>query len=146
MTTVPRYIIFPVSREEFSSILEFEDFLKNTVTSITRNGVYHIRTKLKYNPIGRVPINSIAVFRMFGQHLGHARVRLGIKNQFEPERYDLYPYYITFDPDTVELFPRRVSMNEFRSIYPHQFFTRAYLDMTREEYDALIKKARTIPL
>ena len=103
----------------------------NTVPSQERNGIYHIRTKLKYNPVGKVAVNSVAVFRMFGQHLGQARVLTGIKPQFDPTRYDLYPYYITFDPDTVELFPRKVSLGEFRRIYPHSFFTRAYLDMTR---------------
>jgi len=146
MTIPPRYIVFPISREEFDSIPQFENFLINIVPSSERNGIYHIRTKLRYPPMGDVPIGSIVVFRFFGQHLGHAKVKIGLQDQFEPARFELYPYYITFDPTTIKLFPRRVSMEEFRRIYPHPFFTRAYLDMTIEEYHALVKLAGADPL
>lgn len=146
MTVSPRYIVFPISREEFDSIPQFEDFLINTVPSAERNGIYHIRTKLNYPPMGDVPIGSISVFRFFGKHLGHAKVKVGLRPQFEPERFELYPYYITFEPSTVELFPRRVSMEEFKRIYRHPFFTRAYLDMTLEEYRALVILAGAQPL
>ena len=146
MNLNPRFIIFPISREEFDSIPQFEDFLINTVTSVQRNGIYHIRTKLKYPPMGSVPVGSIAVFRFFGQHLGHAQVKVGLRKQFEPERFDLYPYYITFEPSTIELFPRKILLSEFRRIYPHPFFTRAYIDMTRSEYHKLVQLAGVRPI
>lgn len=146
MSLQPRFIIFPISREEFDSISQFEDFLINTVTSNQRNGIYHIRTKLNYPPMGEIPIGSIAVFRFFGLHLGHAQVKIGLQRQFEPDRFDLYPYYVTFDPSSIELFPRRVTLNEFRRIYLHPFFTRAYLDMTQEEYQKLVQLAGAQPI
>jgi len=111
-----------------------------------RNGIYHIRTKLSYPPMGSIPVGSIAVFRFFGLHLGHGQIRIGLQKQFEPERFELYPYYVTFNPLTIELFPRRVALDEFRRIYPHPFFTRAYLDMTREEYHRLVQLAGTQPI
>jgi len=96
--------------------------------------------------MGEVPIGSIVVFRSFGTHIGHARVKLGVRAQFEPQRMSLYPYYITFEPTSVSLFPRKLSMDDFRSIYPHTFFTRNYLDMTKNEYMRLIHLAGTEPL
>ncbi|GAJ14747.1 unnamed protein product [marine sediment metagenome] len=66
MSIPRRHIIFPISREEFSTIQEFRQFLTNIVPSSQRNGIYHIRTRLSYNPVGLVPTDSIAVFRMFG--------------------------------------------------------------------------------
>jgi len=96
--------------------------------------------------MGSIPVGSIAVFRFFGLHLGHGQIRIGLQKQFEPERFELYPYYVTFNPLTIELFPRRVALDEFRRIYPHPFFTRAYLDMTREEYHRLVQLAGTQPI
>ncbi|NVM55366.1 MAG: hypothetical protein HWN66_16790 [Candidatus Helarchaeota archaeon] len=96
--------------------------------------------------MGKVPIGSIVVFRFFGLHLGHARVDKGVKRQFEPERTKVYPYYITFEPSSLSLFPRRVSISEFRRIYPHPFFTRAYLDMTIDEYRNLVRLSGAQPL
>jgi len=139
-------IIFPISRQEFDSILDFEDFLVNVVPSPERNGIYHVRTKLTYLPMGEVPVGSVAVFRFFGQHLGHAKVRFGLRSQFDAEKIELYPYYITFEPSSVSLFGRRVSLREFRRLYPHPFCTRSYLDMTVQEYRHLVRLAGSQPL
>ena len=141
-----RHIIFPVSRDEFSTMLDFETFLTQTVPSQQRNGIYHIRTKLSYNPVGIVHPGSIVIFRMFGQHLGHAKVELGIRNQFDPNRLQLYPYYITFEPASVSLFPRKVNMNKFKQIFQNPFFTRAYVDITRQQYSAITQLAGINPI
>ena len=53
MATEKRYIIFPASRDEFPSLREYENFLRNTVPSKERNGIYHIRTKKKLHTNGR---------------------------------------------------------------------------------------------
>lgn len=146
MAAPTRYIIFPASREEFPSRLEYERFLRDTVPSPQRNGIYHIRTRKHYMPMGEVPPGSIVVFRIFGTHVGQAKVRTGLRSQFEDQRRDLYPYYITFEPQSVEIFPNQLSMDQFRRIYHHNFYTRNYLDMTREEYLHLVQTAHGHPL
>ena len=146
MSRPPRVIVFPISRLEFSSIPDFEGFLTTIVPSPQRNGIYHIRTTLPSPPMGEVPVGSVAVFRFFGQHLGHARVRVGPQDQFDPQRVKIYPYYITFEPSSVSLFTRKVSLDEFRRIYHHPFCTRSYLDMTVQEYRRLVNLARASPL
>lgn len=146
MSISPRRIVFPISKLEFASLKEFEDFLINIVPSPPRNGIYHIRTTRTSPPMGEVPVGSVVVFRFLGQHLGHARVKVGVRKQFDPNRAKIYPYYITFEPSSISLFARRVSLAEFRRIYPHPFCTRAYLDMTVQEYRNLVKLAGSTPL
>lgn len=146
MSNQIRYIVFPASREEFSSLLEYEQFLRDVVPGPQRNGIYHIRTKKTYKPMGEVPVGSIVVFRIFGSHLGHARVQVGLRPQFEASRRELYPYYITFEPSSVTLFPKKLSMDDFRGIYHHSFYPRNYLDMTSEEYVRLARAAGSEPL
>ena len=146
MSVLPRVIVFPISIKEFSSIRDFEDFLVKVVPNPKRNGIYHIRTKLEHPPMGKVPVGSVAVFRFFGQHLGHAKVKVGVKSQFDPKKIKIYPYYITFEPKSVSLFKRRITLADFRKIHPHPFCTRAYLDMTVKEYRTLVKLAGSQPL